>query len=123
MEAHVVVARHHVNSGIFPRRKQRVEPENEKNQIFQIEKCLLAPLDIVLKLRGRAPEALVKEVAKEEYVLRTEISLGRLECPEIVRKTPLLPIFLKNTSPMHLPLPTQLVKPVAFPGPKKMGVC
>jgi len=36
------------------------------------------PLDIVLKLRGRAPEALVKEVAKEEYVLRTEISLGRL---------------------------------------------
>ena len=53
-----------------------------------------APLDIVLKLRGRAPETLVKEVAKEEYVLRTEISLGCLESPEIARKTPLLPIFL-----------------------------
>ena len=93
MEAHVMVARDNVNSGIFPRRKQRVEPENEKNQIFQIEKCLLAPLDIVLKLRGRAPEALVKEVAKEEYVLRTEISLGCLEGPEIARKAALLLIF------------------------------
>ena len=47
-------------------------------------------MDIVLKLRWRAPETLVKEVTKEEYVLRTEISLGRLECPEIVRKTLLL---------------------------------
>ena len=92
MEAHVMVARHHVNSGIFPRRKQRVEPENEKNH-FHIEKCLLAPPDIVLELRGRAPEALVKEVAKKEYVLRTEISLGCLEGPEIARKTPLLLIF------------------------------
>ena len=90
MEAHVMVARDNVNFCIFSRRKQRVEPENEKNQIFQIEKCLLAPLDIVLKLRGRAPEALVKEVAKEEYVLRTEISLGCLEGPEIARKNPLL---------------------------------
>ena len=36
MEAHVMVARHHVNSGIFPRGKQRVEPENEKVQ-FQVE--------------------------------------------------------------------------------------
>jgi len=65
MEAHVMVARHHVNSGIFSRRKQGVEP-----------------LDIILKFRGRAPETLVKEITKEEYVLRTEISLGRLECPE-----------------------------------------
>ena len=50
-------------------------------------------MDIVLKLRGRAPEALVKEVAKEEYMLRTEISLGCLERPEIARRNPLLPIF------------------------------
>ena len=47
-------------------------------------------MDIVLKFRGRAPETLVKEVAKEEYVLRTEISLGRLERPEIARKNPFL---------------------------------
>ena len=51
-------------------------------------------MDIVLKLRGRAPEALVKEITKEEYVLRTEISLGCLEGPEIARRNPLLPIFL-----------------------------
>ena len=51
-------------------------------------------MDIILKLRGRAPEALVKKVAKEEYVLRTEISLSCLERPELARKTPLLPIFL-----------------------------
>ena len=50
-------------------------------------------MDIVLKLRGRAPEALVKEVAKEEYVLRTEISLGCLERPEIAGKAALLLIF------------------------------
>ena len=52
-----------------------------------------APLDIVLKFRGRAPEALVKEVAKKEHVLRTEISLGCLERPERARKTPLLLIL------------------------------
>ena len=92
MEAHVMVARHHVNSGIFPRRKQGVEPENEKVH-FHIEKCLLTPLDIIFKLRGRAPEALVKEVAKKEYMLRTEISLGCLERPEIARRNPLLLFF------------------------------
>ena len=54
---------------------------------------MLAPLDIILKFRGRAPEALVKEIAKKKYVLRTEISLGCLERPEIARKTPLLLIF------------------------------
>ena len=47
-------------------------------------------MDIVLKLRGRAPKALVKEVAKEEYMLRPEISLGCLERPEIARKNPFL---------------------------------
>ena len=36
MEAHVMVARHHVNPGIFSRRKQGVEPENEKVH-FQVE--------------------------------------------------------------------------------------
>ena len=50
-------------------------------------------MDIVLKLRGRAPEALVKKVAKEEYMLRTEIGLGCLEGPEIARKAALLLIF------------------------------
>ena len=50
-------------------------------------------MDIVLKLRGRAPEALVKEITKEEYVLRTEISLGCLERPEIARRNPLLLFF------------------------------
>ena len=50
-------------------------------------------MDIVLKFRGRAPEALVEEVAKKEHVLRTEISLGCLERPEIARKTSLLLIF------------------------------
>ena len=32
MEAHVMVARDNVDFGIFPRRKQRVEPEKEKGQ-------------------------------------------------------------------------------------------
>ena len=50
-------------------------------------------MDIILKLRGRAPETLVKEVAKKEYVLRTEKRLGCLERPEIARKTPLLLIL------------------------------
>ena len=50
-------------------------------------------MNIVLKFRGRAPEALVKEVAKKEYMLRTEISLGCLEGPEIARKNPLLLIL------------------------------
>ena len=50
-------------------------------------------MDIVLKLRGRAPETLVKEITKEEYVLRTEISLSCLERPEVARRSPLLLIF------------------------------
>ena len=50
-------------------------------------------MDIVLKFRGRAPEALVKEVAKKEYMLRTEISLGCLEGPETAKKTLLKLIF------------------------------
>ena len=33
MEAHVMVARDNVDFGIFPRRKQRVEPENEIVQL------------------------------------------------------------------------------------------
>ena len=45
-------------------------------------RIILAPFDIVVKLCWRAPKALVKKVAKEEYVLWTEIGLCCLISPK-----------------------------------------
>ena len=78
MKAHVVIARQNMYSSLLARWKQGVKSEHNSLTISYF----LAPFDIVVKLCWRAPKALVKKVAKEEYVLWTEIGLRRLKSPK-----------------------------------------
>ena len=79
MKAHVVIARQNMYSSLLARWKQGVKSEHNSLSTMRI---ILAPFDIVVKLCWRAPKALVKKVAKEEYVLWTEIGLRRLKSPK-----------------------------------------
>ena len=79
MKAHVMVARQNMYLGLLARWKQGVK--SEQNSLLTM-RIILAPFDIVVKLCWRAPKALVKKVAKEEYVLWTEIGLRRLISPK-----------------------------------------